>query len=436
MKGVTRFGRRPQRGAATLVVVMVLFLVMALLAAYANRSLVFEQRISGGYYRASLAQEMAEGGIDWTVAMLNGTAVDDSCTPVNTGGTRFVDRYLQIAAADRAVQKRVTTADGLAADCVRAGNALTCRCPAANARTTQPSNNVAGSLTPSFGVQVGTDVSQRYGNFTITSQGCTDSSMDTCRDLAVTRSQGATATSQQIGGVAFIASVPSSPASPLTVRGTLTTTGAGGLGLHNTDASTAGTLVMSGGPAPTLNDARLDSLPGTPPAQAQSFSNSQIGGMTGPAFFQSFMGMTPSRYYNHPAKRDVTCEAGSDCGAALLAAYNAGKRILWVDGPLEISSSVVIGSASAPVLIIAKGTVTLSGAMQISGMLVALGDLNWTNTGGLTSLINGMVVVRDNMSTNGSMDIVYRRDIADEFRNRLGSFARVSGGLQHATNTQ
>ena len=53
--------REQQRGAATLVVVMVLFLIMALLAAYANRSLVFEQRIANGYYRASLAQEMAEG---------------------------------------------------------------------------------------------------------------------------------------------------------------------------------------------------------------------------------------------------------------------------------------------------------------------------------------------------------------------------------------
>ena len=59
----------------------------AALAAYANRSLMFEQRISGSYYRASMAQEMAEGGIDWTVAMLNGSGIDASCQP-STGGAR------------------------------------------------------------------------------------------------------------------------------------------------------------------------------------------------------------------------------------------------------------------------------------------------------------------------------------------------------------
>ena len=90
--------REQQRGAATLVVVMVLFLVMALLAAYANRSLVFEQRIANGYYRASLAQEMAEGGLDWTVAMLNGTAIDGNCEPVAAGGTRFVRLASKLAA--------------------------------------------------------------------------------------------------------------------------------------------------------------------------------------------------------------------------------------------------------------------------------------------------------------------------------------------------
>ena len=56
----SRPGRPPaqERGAATLVVVMVLFLIMALLAAYANRGLLFEQRIAGSYARGALAQEV------------------------------------------------------------------------------------------------------------------------------------------------------------------------------------------------------------------------------------------------------------------------------------------------------------------------------------------------------------------------------------------
>ncbi|RTL39003.1 MAG: hypothetical protein EKK53_17855 [Burkholderiales bacterium] len=429
---------RAQRGAATLIVVMVLFLVMALLAAYANRSLVFEQRIAGGYYKASVAQEVAEGGVDWTLSMLNGPAIDGSCQAVATGGTRFVDKYMQISAADRLGTPLVTINGLVAADCVRGGNSLNCRCPNPDTRTVQPQTVVAGSLVPSFGVRVGTDINPRYGNFQLISYGCTDSSVDNCYGSAVSADRGRTATalSEQIATVGFIAAVPSSPAAPLTVKGTLTTAGSGGLGLHNTDATTAGTLVMSGGPAPALIDSRMDTAPGTPPAQAQVFSYGQLSGMNNTVFFQSYLGIAPARYRNHPALREVTCPAGGgDCGPALLAAYNAGKRILWVEGPLEISSNVVIGTTAAPVLIIANGAVVMSGPMQIAGMLVALGNLDWTNTGGLASTFTGMILVQGNMSANGGMDIVYSQDIANHLRNRLGSYARVSGGLQHSNNS-
>lgn len=428
--------REQQRGAATLVVVMVLFLIMALLAAYANRSLVFEQRIANGYYRASLAQEMAEGGLDWTVAMLNGTAIDGNCEPVAAGGTRFVDKYLNISAADRSAQRLITKNGALAADCARDGNALVCRCPAAGARTAQPTITVASNLVPSFGIQVATDTTPRYGTFLINSVGCSDGSIDTCRSGAEVRSKNALSISEQIGGVAFIAAVPSSPASPLTVRGTLTTSGSGGLGLHNSDPTASGSLLISGGPSPgTLVDSRMDTLPGTPAYMAQTFDDSRLSGMNATTFFQSYMGMTPARYANHPALRKVTCPAG-DCGATLQAAYAAGQRLLLVDGPLEISTNVTIGTVASPLVIIAKGDVTLSGPMQLTGLLVALGDLDWTNTGGLTSLVTGMVLVQDDMHATGAMDIVYRQDVANELRNRVGSYARVSGGLFHANNTK
>jgi Tfp pilus assembly protein PilX len=166
-----------QRGAATLIVVMVLFLVMALLAAYANRSLMFEQRISGSYYRASMAQEMAEGGVEWTVAMLNGTGINNNCQAVAAGGTRFVNQYLNVSAADRATTSQITAVPApLAVDCSSTGTGLVCRCPAPNARTTQPSTALNGALIPSFGIALGTDTDVHYGSFLVDSYGCTDSS--------------------------------------------------------------------------------------------------------------------------------------------------------------------------------------------------------------------------------------------------------------------
>jgi Tfp pilus assembly protein PilX len=67
-----------QRGAAALAVVMVLFFVISLVAAYASRNLVFEQRASTNQYRSTLALETAEAGAEWALALLNTGRIDDS----------------------------------------------------------------------------------------------------------------------------------------------------------------------------------------------------------------------------------------------------------------------------------------------------------------------------------------------------------------------
>ena len=430
---------RRQRGAATLVVVMVLFLIMALLAAYANRSLMFEQRIAGSYYRASMAQEMAEAGVEWTVAMLNGSAIDDSCAPVATGGTRFVDKYLTVSADDRAITSKITPpAAGrapLAVDCSPDGSSLPCRCPAPNTRTAQPVTALSGALIPTFGAALGTDTVVRYGSFLVDGYGCTDSSIDNCSSAdSEARSQKTAATILQKTSIAFIGAVPSSPAAPLIVKGNLTTLGAGGLGLHNTDARSGGLLVVSSGPPPVLNDDRMDSVPGTPPDRARSFGDTALQDLVNQGadgdirFFRNFLGMAPSRYPNHPAARAVTCASAADCGTELVNAFNAGQRLLTVNQAMGIGSNVSIGTAAAPVLIVVNGNVTITGPMELNGMLVVLGNLTWTNSTPTASIINGMVLVQGNMNANGRMDIVYQQSIANELRNRLGSYVRVPGG--------
>jgi hypothetical protein len=121
----------------------------------------------------------------------------------------------------------------------------------------------------------------------------------------------------------------------------------------------------------------------------------------------------------------VNCS--SDCSGDLQTAYNAGQRILWVNGPMTISRNVVLGTSTAPLLVIATGNVTLTGAFQFNGMIATQGNLNWTNNSGAPSLVNGMVLVGGNMQTAGAMDIVYQQGIADQLRNRLGSYVRASG---------
>ncbi len=89
----------PGRGVAALTVVMVLFFVMALVAAYTNRNLVFEQRISANSYRATRALEAADAGVEWTLAMLNGGRATANC--VQGAGARRPERFPQPLPAAR-----------------------------------------------------------------------------------------------------------------------------------------------------------------------------------------------------------------------------------------------------------------------------------------------------------------------------------------------
>lgn len=414
-----------QRGAATLVVVMMLFLIMALLAAYANRGMLFEQRIANSYYRASVAQEMSEAALEWSVAMLNGGAIDQSCQPVATGGQRFVDRYLKFSAEDRGVKQNEAMGSdftGIVADCVRSSEGWDCQCPALRTRKAPEAIN-STNIVPSFGIYLGTLKLSRTGTVQVRGRGCTSSVVDDC-ESALDISKRYQGTSTQEALVALVSAVRSPPAAPLVAKGSVMASGTGGLGLHNTSANSAGLLVTAGGKLTGLLESRLQSVPGTSASEAQIADDGQLNDASAD-LFRMFMGATAERYRLHPALQVVTC--AGDCAPALETAYKAGARMLWVEGPLTISSNKTLGTASDPLVVIADGDVTLAGAFQLTGMLVSRGNLDWTNTSGLTSLVSGIVLAEGDVRTQGRMDIHYQTDVVNQLRNRVGSFVRVPG---------
>ena len=131
-------GRRHQRGVTTLIVVGVLFFVLSLVAAYTNRSMIFEQRTASNQYRSTLAFEAAEAGVEWALSMLNGGRIDASCIPsTNVADTSLRQRYLTIDPATGVITPNGTLdADGgsdLWPSCVFDGSDWNCSCPAAGA---------------------------------------------------------------------------------------------------------------------------------------------------------------------------------------------------------------------------------------------------------------------------------------------------------------
>jgi Tfp pilus assembly protein PilX len=116
---------------------MVLFLIVSMVAAYASRNLIFEQRTSANQYMSTQAMEAAEAGIEWAISMLNHGRIDASCVSSTVlTNTTFRERSLNIAAADGRITR--VEADGVPAQatCVWNGNAWDCACPTAAAGVT------------------------------------------------------------------------------------------------------------------------------------------------------------------------------------------------------------------------------------------------------------------------------------------------------------
>ena len=421
--------RQHQRGAATLVVVMILFFIMAMMAAFASRNLLFEQRLASNYYRAGLAFEVAEAGAEWTLGMLNGINIDEACLPTADQSNSFRQRYLVMDAATRVVA--ATPGSAIKADCVRqageAGNGWVCRCPAAD-WTAPAAAATAAALQPSFSVAFQTPFDSRAGSIRLLSTACTSSLVADCAQNLIT-SDAAMGSAQVAIDVALVSALKMPPAAPLIVKGSVTTD-TETLGLHSADAVSGGLLLLTGAALPVnLTEARLDSLPGTPGLQAVISSDAALADSNADRMFATFFGMSPLQYRDQPALRRLVCTAGTNCGPALAAAYRSGARLLWVDGPLNLSSDLQFqaDAAARPLLIVANGAVTLEGPMLFKGLIYARGNGSWANSSALPALLIGALLIEGNFQATGKVDLWYQAGVMNELKNRNGSFVRVPG---------
>lgn len=410
-----------QRGAATLVVVMVLFFIMAMMAAVANRGLVFEQRIATNYYRSGLALETADAGAEWALAQLNGGNIDTACRSTANAGTSFRQRYLSFA-SDGVISVRTDADDGVdpgSSACIFvAGAGLQCQCPA-DGVLSAPVVADAAKMQPMYTIQF--LPTPRAGVVRIRAMGCTDQDAS-CRSIDVSSSTGL-ARSRVETHVALLSALKNPPALPLTVRGNVDF-GAAALGLHQPDAARGGVLLQAGGDLSGTID-RSTSSAGTPVADAMITRDPGLAAITSEDMHRRYFGMLPETYRSQPVIRSVQC--GADCGPALQAAYASGARVLWVPGPAVISSRIDLGSATDPVLLVVDGPLSLDGPMSMAGLVHVRGDADWSNGTGLPSLLIGAMTVEGSLRASGGVDISFSASAIDILNKQRGSFVRVPG---------
>ncbi len=429
---------RGQAGAASLIVVLVLFFLMSLVAAYTSRNLIFEQRTSVNQYRSTQAFEAAEAGLEWALTMLNSGRIGADCLEASAvaADTSFRQRYLAINAATGIVTPRSAPTVGtlLWPSCVSDGaGGWTCNCPSDAAPVLAAPAGTG--VYPAFRVRFTADGLTRPGLIRIESNGCTRLA-DSCLDhpAAAAELEGR---ANVAAVVALSSALPAAPGAALTLlRNALV---GSTLKVYNTDAGMGGVTVDAGD---AFNLAlhplwELHSVPGTPVARSVVAGDASLSTLAAAPdrVFASVFSSWPATYRAQPAAVfEFACPVG-DCRPALAAAVARNPdRVIWVAGDLTLSSAGDIGSppdpantnVAGPAVIVVDGALNFTvPGIRIFGYVYTRGG-NWDGPG--PGEVHGAAFVEGDLAAAARATIVMNSAVLQSLRLRSGSFVRAPGG--------
>ena len=411
-----------QRGAAALVVTMLLLFAMVLVAAFANRHLVFEQRSAANQARSTQAFEAAEAGLEWALAQLNtNRRIDAACLPNgDPAAPSFRSRYLAIARGTGLVTpmtwNQAGTPAALQVACVRVGDGdgWACSCPTQGLPTLPAP--IGSAPAAAFVLQF--QPVAKAGVVRAVATGCT-SLAGACLAGSTSR---ADASAKLEVALALIGGLRTAPAATVTVRDAFDA-GSATLGLHNPDPATG--IAVDAGGAINAGQARLTAPAGAPRASALVGNDGALAALDPQRLFASYFGVDKAHWQGQPAVTRIACTA--DCSAALVAAIDAAPdaALIQVDGDLTLAGPLTLGSAQRPVAIVVSGAARLDGAVAVTGLLYAEA-LQWADTAG-GAFVRGALVSEAGYQGNGAPELFYDAAVLDLLKQRAGSFARVSG---------
>lgn len=424
-----RTGHR-QRGVATLLVVMVLFFIVSMVAAYTSRNLIFEQRTSANQYRSTQALEAADAGLQWALSMLNGGRIDANCQPTtNLASTSFRQRYLtiQYTSDDPSgkFQANVAPTGGgtLMPSCVFDPDPnhppnWACSCPA-DGPPAMPASTVDGVL-PAFRIRFNT-FAARPGMVQIQVNGCTRAA-DSCLNFPA---QGVDSDARVTVSalLALKGAINTVPAAPLTARGSIDLGGAALTAVNSSPTATG--LTVNAGGAVAMTGLTLVTTPGSPPTQSVAASDLSLSLLSADRMFANTFGIWRGLYREQPGAVKLNCALGG-CSAAVVrtAGEQYPGRVIWVQGDLNVDSTGDIGSADEPLALVVSGNVQFSAAATIYGLIYTQAAV--LNSSG-SAQVRGALVAEGNVAGNSTATLIYDADILQRLRLRTGSLVVVPG---------
>lgn len=438
-----------QQGAAALIVVLVLFFIMSLVAAYTSRGMIFEQRTSINQLRSTQALDVGDAGVEWAITKLNaGLLGAASCDTDTTGTSTFRQRYLAFAA-----DGLITSPGTASATCVmQPGVGWACSCPTAG--STIPA--AAGGPSPAFRVYFGPDNGAPRANLIrVTVSACTDASPNCLANPQIPEpGRGNVVVSASLGLKGAIDTIPLAAITvpkDAGVPNSLTVTGGASLVAYNSIQGGAGIAIQAGGGVAATPPSTIvvGGAPGMPAELAKlendaSLSKEAAGGglrnssdagacaagdtNLGCSFnrtFTSFFGAPREIYKRQPAL--VRCPGPCDSAALSQLAAKNPRSVILVAGDATLDAS--LGSAADPVVLVVEGNVNFSGAgTVITGFIYGTTGA-WTVNG--TPRLDGGIASELPVVLSGpagsSLEVRYDLPALTKLRYEYGSFVRVPG---------
>jgi Tfp pilus assembly protein PilX len=420
-----------QRGAATLIVVMILFFVVTLTAAYTSRNLIFEQRTSINQYQSTKSAEAAEAGIEWALTMLNSGRIDENCLPTaDPSKNSFRQRYLTFTGGTGDIQRTPNPSNPdvtsyLWSACSFNGTSWSCACPQPDGTLSSLPAGIAAFSVRFF------DQYSKPGVIRIEVNGCNSFDM-----ACITGVQPGTDPFKQCQSTACslitqYSSLRMIPTAAVTAKQSVAGTQ---LSVLNTDAPSGGVTIHSG-VAVNVPALVLISLPGTPPNLSMRTGDGALSSELAVdtddcthCLFSSVFGLRPATYRNQPAAVQVDCStvctstsSDTELGKALAAERGS---IIWLKGTggLALSSATdAIGSSAKPMTLVVEGPVSLAAGAKVVGLVYA------SSISLDSAEIRGALVSASTVLGSGTAQVVYDPAVLAKLQLLNGSFVRVPG---------
>ena len=422
---------KQQRGAATLVVSMTLLFGMTLIAFFANKNMIFEQKTSANQMRSTKAFEAAEAGIEWATSMLNDPRYTNAtCTTTGTNTRSFRSQYLPYSASSGFAP--VSNAQpGCSMNSATGTPVLSCSCPAAGSNpslssTTDPTFTVKFEPVNAATLPGGTANNE---SVLVTAYGCTAAD-----GRCVPGFTGSADAHQKISVILKLRpALRAVPAAAVTTGGSLQLTSAAST-VSNTDPDSNGILVNAGGGINSTavtgcNGSFKDfanpvTLPGTPWQNSMVSNDASLSALSNnpDAMFESYFGTTLNQFRADTSTKNLT-----SCGSVVndfYTAFDQGYRSFYTACNFQTNND--LGSLANPVILVTAAALQFNGGADIYGLIY--GDqATWSEVGLGNGSINGALVVRGNYCANANAEYNYNADALKNVRGTTGTLIRVPG---------